>query len=715
MRKRFQWIPRQFILGAFTIGFVVAGVFLVWAATLKIPDVTSLSERKISQSAKIYDRTGEILLFDLQEDINRTIIPIEDISRNIQNATVAIEDDRFYDHFGVRPIATFRAVFIQPLRGKGVQGGSTITQQVVKNSVLTNERAISRKLKEWVIAFRLEQQLSKEGILELYLNESPYGGTIYGVEEAAQAFFGKAARDVSIAEAAYLAALPQAPTYFSPYGNHRDDLEDRKNLVLFRMRDLGFITDGEYEEARNTEVEFESQSISGIRAPHFVFYVREQLEEEFGRRALEENGWRIITTIDMGLQEAGERIVKEYALQNEEDFLAENGAIVAMDPKTGDILTMVGSRDYFDDDIDGNFNIALANRQPGSAFKPFVYAQAFREGYSPDTVVFDVETQFSTTCAPDDFTDESDECYSPQNYDLVYRGPVSFRDALAQSINVPAVKALYLVGLSDALRLARKLGVTTLEDVNRYGLTLVLGGGEVTLLDMVGAYSTFAAEGVKPENRSILRIEDKSGEVVKEYTTNQERVLEENVAHQISDVLSDNEARTPAFGAVSPLHFPGNHVAAKTGTTNDSRDAWIVGYSPNIVVGSWAGNNNNSPMVKQVAGFIVAPMWNEFMNFALSKYPSDSFPEPRQTVTDSDKPILRGIWEGTDIQNDPSGVLRIAANVHSILFWVNKDNPNGPRPTEPEKDAQFTRWELPVRAWAEENNYQDGAPLFRQP
>lgn len=715
MRRRFQWIPRQFILGMFTVGFIVAGVFLIWAATLKIPDVTSLSERKVSQSAKIYDRTGEILLFDLQEDINRTIVPIEDISRNIQNATVAIEDDRFYDHLGVRPVATFRAVFIQPLRGLGVQGGSTITQQVVKNSILTNDRTISRKLKEWVIAFRLEQQLTKSKILELYLNESPYGGTIYGVEEASQAFFGKAARDVTIAEAAYLAALPQLPTFYSPYGNNREALEDRKNLVLFRMRDLGFITEEEYESARNEVVEFQSQSISGIRAPHFVFYVREQLEEEFGRRALEENGWRIITTIDMGLQEAGERIVNEYALQNEEDFLAENGAVVAMDPKTGDILTMVGSRNYFDEEIDGNFNIALANRQPGSAFKPFVYAQAFREGYSPETVVFDVETQFSTTCAPDDFTDENEECYSPQNYDLVYRGPVTLRDALAQSINVPAVKALYLVGLSDALRLARKLGVTTLEDVNRYGLTLVLGGGEVTLLDMVNAYSTFAAGGVKPESRSILRIEDKSGEIIKEYPTNQERVLEENVALQISDVLSDNEARTPAFGAVSPLHFPGNHVAAKTGTTNDSRDAWIVGYSPNIVVGSWAGNNNNTPMVKQVAGFIVAPMWNEFMQFALSKYPNDSFPEPRQTISESDKPILRGIWEGTDIQNDPSGVLRIPANVHSILFWVDKDNPKGPRPTEPEKDAQFTRWELPVRAWAEENNYSDGTPLFRQP
>lgn len=712
-RRRFQWIPRQFLLGAFTIAFFTAGAFFIWAATLKIPDVSSLVDRKIEQSAKIYDRTGTVLLYDLHENINRTIVPIEDISRNIQNATIAIEDSEFYEHFGVRPIATFRAVFIQPLRGKGVQGGSTITQQVVKNSILTIDRTISRKLKEWVISFKLERELSKERILELYLNESPYGGTIYGIEEAAQTFFNKSARDVTIAEAAYLAALPQAPTYYSPYGNNFEALQTRKNLVLVRMRDLGFITEEEYTKARAETVEFKSQSISGIRAPHFVFYVREQLEAEYGRRALEESGWRIITTLDMDLQEAGEKIVKEYALQNEEDFFAENAALVAEDPKTGDILTMVGSRDYFDEDIDGNFNIALAERQPGSAFKPFVYAQAFKEGYSPDTVVFDLQTQFSTTCDIDDFTSE-DECYSPQNYDFEYRGPMTLRDALAQSVNVPAVKTLYLVGLSDALRLARNLGISSLEDVNRYGLTLVLGGGEVTLLDMVGAYTAFAGEGVKSEARSILRIEDKAGNEVRAYPVNQNRVLEENVALQVSDVLSDNEARAPAFGFNSPLHFPGNHVAAKTGTTNDSRDAWIIGYSPNIVVGSWAGNNNNTPMEKQVAGFIVAPMWNEFMNVALAKYPNTPFPEPRTILTESDKPILRGIWEGVDIENDPAGVLRIPANIHSILYWVDKEDPRGPRPTEPEKDSQFERWEVPVRLWAEENNYPDGTILFRQ-
>lgn len=703
---------RTLILGFVSLCFFFGGVIFIWAATFKIPDIQSLHDRKVSQSAKIYDRTGTVLLYDLHENINRTVVPIADISLNIRNATVAIEDATFYEHNGVRPLATLRAVFLQPLRGKGVQGGSTITQQVVKNSVLTSERAVSRKIIEWVIALRLEKELSKDEILELYLNESPYGGTIYGVEEASQAFFGKASRDVTLAEAAYLAALPQAPTYFSPYGNNREALEERKNLVLSRMRELDFITEEAYEIARAEQVQFQAQSISGIRAPHFVFYVREQLEQEYGQRTLEESGWRIITTLDMTLQEEAEKIVAEYAVQNEKDFNAENAALVALDPKTGDVVTMVGSRNYFDKEIDGNFNIALAKRQPGSAFKPFVYAQAFLEGYAPETVVFDVETQFSTTCSVSDTTSENG-CYSPQNYDFRYRGPMSLRDALAQSVNVPAVKALYLVGIEDALRLARSLGIGTLVDSARYGLTLVLGGGEVTLLDMVSAYSVFANEGVRSAPRSIIRIEDRNGEKIREYPETQNRVLETNIALTVSDVLSDNVARTPAFGANSPLRFSGYHVAAKTGTTNDSRDAWILGYSPNIAVGAWAGNNNNSPMVKSVAGFIVAPMWNKFMQHALSKYPNDAFPSPSPLTNENDKPILRGVWEGVDIQKDPLGFTRITADVHSILYWLDKNNPRGPRPEDPSQDPQFRYWEYAVAQWKIRNGVVDGTPLIR--
>lgn len=706
--------PRTFILGFVSLALFIGGAAFIWAATFKIPDIQSLQSRKVSQSAKIYDRTGTVLLYDLHEDIDRTVVPIRDVSPNIRNATVAIEDATFYRHIGIRPLATLRAVLLQPLRGKGVQGGSTITQQVVKNSVLTNERTISRKLIEWVVALRLESVLSKDTILELYLNESPYGGTIYGVEEAAQAFFGKSAGEATLAEAAYLAALPQAPTYYSPYGNNRNALEERKNLVLSRMRELDFITEKEYAAARSEVVAFRPQVISGIRAPHFVFYVRERLEEEFGRRALEESGWRIITSLDMELQDAAEKAVADFAELNQENFNASNAAMVASDPKTGDILAMVGSRNYFDDAIDGNYNVAVAKpgRQPGSAFKPFVYAEALRRGYAPETIVFDLKTQFGTACAPDDLS-EDDPCYSPNNYDEKFLGPVSLRDALAQSRNVPSVKLLYLVGIENALRLAREMGITTLEGGDRYGLTLVLGGGEVTLLDMVSAYGVFAGEGIKHDVRSILRIEDRDGHAVRSYQTAQSRVLDEQVALTISDMLSDNEARTPEFGVASPLYFPGRHVAAKTGTTNDSRDAWILGYSPNIVIGAWAGNNDNSPMVKSIAGFIVAPMWHQFMEVALSKYPNDPFPKARTLTSENDKPILRGIWEGTDIEDDSSGKKRIVSNIHSILYWIDKGNPRGARLEHPESDSQFAAWEWAVSQWKALNDLSDGTVLVR--
>lgn len=718
---------RALLLGLASGTLVVAGIVSVWAASLKIPDIRTIEERKVTQSTKIYDRTGDVLLMDLEENITRTVVPITDISIHIRNATVAIEDAEFYEHRGVKPTAILRAILTNISRGQllGGQGGSTITQQVVKNSILTTDKTLTRKVKEWVLAIKLEQAFTKDKILELYLNESPYGGPIYGIEEASRTFFAKSARDITLQEAAYLAAIPQAPTYYSPYGNHLEALEVRKNIVLDRMLELDFITETEYTDAKNAVVTFAPQAVSGIRAPHFVFYVRELLEKEYGPRMLEESGWRIITTLDADLQGKAEEIVKRYALENEEKFNAENAALVAIDPKTGDILTMVGSRDYFDKSIEGAYNIAVANRQPGSAFKPFVYAQSFVEGYAPETVVFDVATQFSTFCGISDLSSEA-PCYSPENYDNVYRGPVSLREALAQSINVPAVKTLYLVGIDDAIRLARSMGITTLEDRERYGLTLVLGGGEVKLIDLVSAYGVFANMGTKHKHRAILRIEDKDNNVVREYLQSPEKVLDENVALTVSDVLSDNVARTPAFGATSALYFPGRHVAAKTGTTNDYRDAWIVGYTPTVAVGAWAGNNDNSPMEKRVAGFIVAPMWHEFMEYALTRVPDEPFAEARPLTNPSDKPIIRGIWQGTDISrvnaitqapvgpefNGPTRE-RIAVSVHSILYSINKEDPRGPAPQNPADDPQFSRWEWAVRNWAERAGFTDGAVIFR--
>ncbi|MBY0539581.1 PBP1A family penicillin-binding protein [Patescibacteria group bacterium] len=724
LRKALKKRREIFLIGA-SSALIVVGAILIWAATLKIPDIASLQERKVEQSTKIYDRTGEVLLDDLSQDVTRTIVPLSEVSKNIVAATLAIEDADFYQHNGIRVSSIIRAVLANLIPGGYTQGGSTITQQVVKNSILTTDQTVTRKIKEWVLSIKLEQVLTKDQILELYLNESPYGGSVYGIEEASQKFVGKSAKEVSLAEAAYLAALPQAPTYYSPYGNHKDALENRKNVVLARMKELGKITDEEFEVAKKEVVTFAPQAVSGVRAPHFVFYVREQLEREYGRRTLEESGWRIITTLDADLEAKAEEVVKKYGEENEKNFNASNAALVAIDPKTGDILAMAGSRDYFNNDIDGAYNIALANRQPGSSFKPFVYAAAFLAGYTPDTVLFDVPIQFSTACPVTDLSSEP-PCYSPGNYDDKFRGPMTIRNALAQSINVPAVQALYLVGIQNALRLAKVMGISTLNDPDRYGLTLVLGGGEVTLLDMTSAYSVFANEGVRNPHRAIIKIEDRGGNVVKEYPLSPQQALDPDVALSISDVLSDNVARTPELGAASPLHFPGKHVAAKTGTTNDYRDAWVLGYTPHVVAGAWAGNNDNSPMEKKIAGFIVAPLWHEFMEYAFTKYPDTPFPESRIATSETDKPILRGIWQGDQvakvdafsgqpIQPGYQGLTknRITVNVHSILYWVSKDDPRGPSPREQSVDPQFPRWEWAVRTWASQNGYADGSVILQ--
>jgi 1A family penicillin-binding protein len=687
---------REIFLGGASILLILVGVFAVWASSLKIPDITSIENRKVEQSTKIYDRTGTVLLDDLSNNVTRTVVPLSDISPYIQHAAIAIEDADFYQHSGIRITSIIRAILADILNTLHIssgytQGGSTITQQVVKNSILTNDKTVTRKFKEWILAVKLEQALPKDKILELYLNESPYGGSVYGAEEASEEFFGKHAKDVDLAEAAYLAALPQAPTYYSPYGNHRASLDARKNLVLDRMHEQKMISDSEYDSAKKEAVVFEPQAVSGIRAPHFVFYVREQLEQEFGQDALEESGWRIITTLDADLEAKAEEVVKTGALANEKNFNASNAALVAIDPKSGDILTMAGSRDYFDTQIDGAYNIAVANRQPGSTFKPFVYSAAFMKGYTPSTILEDVPTQFSTACSPTDLSD-TPPCYSPSNYDGKFRGPISMRNALDQSVNIPAVETLYLVGIQNAINLARSMGITTLTNPDQYGLTLVLGGGEVSLLDMTSAYGVFANEGVRNPPRAVLRIEDRDGNIVKDYPTMPQQVLDSNIALTMSDVLSDNVARTPEFGADSPLNFPGYHVADKTGTTNDYRDAWTIGYTPDIVVGAWAGNNDNKPMAKNIAGFIIAPLWHQFMAYAISKYPNTPFPIPEDPgVT---KPALTGQVAG------PDGVL------HSILYWVDRSNPTGPQPANPANDPQFNAWEWATHRWAIQNGYQ---------
>lgn len=719
--KRSSW--KKLILLCIIAFFFLGGLIILWASTFALPNLDNFEERKVSQSTKIYDRTGDVILFDVHGEITRTVIPFDQMSDYVKWATIAIEDDNFYNHKGIEPKAILRAIFTNLKEGNlfGGQGGSTITQQVIKNALLTSDKKISRKVKEWVLAPRLEKLMTKDEILATYLNEVPYGGTVYGVQEASRRFFSKDAKDLTLVEAAYIAALPQAPTYYSPYGEHLEQLTNRKNIVLQKMLENNFISQSEYDSAKIEEVAFQKPENFGIKAPHFVMYVRALLEEKYGVEAVEQGGLKVVTSLDWELQEKAEEIVKKNALANKEKYDAENGSIVAVDPNTGQILVMVGSRDYFDEEIDGNFNIATAERQPGSSFKPFVYAEAFNKGYRPETVVFDLPTEFSATCS------SGGNCYSPVNYDNVFRGPMSLRDALAQSVNIPAVKVLYLAGLKDSLNLAKKMGVETLTNVDQYGLTLVLGGGEVRPVDMASAYGVFASEGIKHSHTGILKVEDREGNVLEEYENQPERVLPQQTALLISDVLSDNVARTPAFGSNSYLNFPNKKVAVKTGTTNDYRDAWIVGYTTKISVAAWAGNNDNRSMDKKVAGFIVAPMWHEFMEVALSKeeYQGGSFNNP-ESQDSNVKPIIAGYWQGGSVVIDKTTgqsatkdtleenkvTLSSGGGVHSILHYVNKNDPLGPAPKNPNSDPQYSMWESSVQAWSGKQNINFNSPSF---
>ncbi len=728
-RKKSRHIFRLFAIVA-SLVFIAIGAGGLWVATLKMPDLNSFQARKIAESTKIYDRTGTVLLYDTGKNAKLSYIPLSAITPLAQKAAIAIEDSNFYNNIGIEPLSIMRAILADIASGGYDQGASTITQQVVKNSLLTTDKTITRKIKEWVLAIKLTKIMSKDQILETYLNETPYGGTLYGIEEASRAYFGRPASDLSLAQSAYLAAIPQAPTYFSPYGTHRESLDTRHVVVLQRMRDLGFISNDEYTVAKAEKVQFLSKNDSSIRAPHFVMFVKEYLTQKYGEDEVDSGGLKVITTLDYTMQQTAEDVVKKFGPSLTSNFNASNTAMVAIDPKNGDILTMVGSRDYFDASIDGNYNIALAKRQPGSTFKPFVYSTLFKKGYTPETILFDVQTEFSNYCTvegkpkTEGITDTSKTCYSPNEYDNIFEGPLTVRKSLAQSRNIPAVKALYLAGIPESIQTAEEMGITSLKDPNRYGLTLVLGGGEVSLLDLTSAYGVFANDGMRTPYRSILKVTDKKDVVLEENgTTTPTLALQPEIARQISDILSDNEVRMASLKPVADS--VGRQVAIKTGTTNDYRDVWAVGYTPNLVVGAWAGKNNNTPMQHNVAGLIIAPVWGAFMSQAVKNLPVEGFVPPPSPLTDG-KPVLRGIWQGgmSYTIDKISGKVATAYtpqetkqevlydSVHTILQWVNKDDPRGLPLADPTQDSQYPYWEYGVRKWLVE--YQKLHPDFKE-
>ncbi len=671
-------------------GLLFLGLVYLFFLIKDLPDTTLLASRQVSESTKIYDKTGGVLLYEIHGEEKRTVISFDEIPDYVKKATVAIEDENFYNHGAVDWKGIARAFLTNIVRGRISQGGSTITQQLAKNAFLTDAQTITRKLRELVLAIKLERKYTKDEILNLYLNQIPYGSNAYGIQAASQTFFNKNAKDLTLSEAALLAGLPKAPSYFSPYGAHLKDAVARRNTILEKMAELGSINEQEKSGAEKVKLEF-APGLTTIKAPHFAIMVQDYLNQKYGEDYVRTAGLKVITTLDWNLQQVAERVVSEGAQRNEELYAGKNSALVAQDANTGQVLALVGSRDYFDTANDGNFNVAVQGlRQPGSTIKPFAYIAAFKKGYTPDTIVFDVETEFDATGDPD-------KSYKPQNFDEKFRGPVTLRQGLSQSINIPSIKTLYLAGIDNVLNLAKAFGITTLTERSRYGLSLVLGGGEAKLIDMVNAYSVFAQDGIKHTQSFIVQVSDKD-KILEQYSDEPENVIEPQYTRLINNILSDTESRAALFqNSLGLTIFPNQEVAMKTGTTNDYRDAWTIGYTKSIVVGVWAGNNDNTPMQKHGSSILAAvPIWSAFMREALKDRPTDTFTQPDPIVVE--KPMLKGEY----VVNYSLGSEQYP-QVHDILYYVNKNDPLGPDPEDPTQDSQYTNWEDPTIAWAKAN------------
>lgn len=703
-KKGFKKIGIKKLILWLCLLFFVALVVILLSILFLIKDLPSpqaLGARQVVESTKIYDRNEEILLYELFEEEKRTIIPFDQIPQKLKEATIAIEDANFYTHKAIDLKGIARAFFVNLKRGGIKQGGSTITQQLAKNAFLSADRTFSRKAKELILAFRLEKQFSKDEILSLYLNQIPYGGNAYGIESAAKAYFEKTVQELLLEEMALLASLPQAPSYYSPWGSRVEELMKRKDFVLERMADLGFISTEESIAAQAKELKF-ADIDSSVKAPHFSIAVQEYLNEKYGADFVRRAGLRVVTTLDWELQEIAEEVVRSGVERNSELYNGTNGALLAQDTNNGQILAMVGSKDYFDSDNEGNFNVATQGlRQPGSALKPFIYLSAFQNGFTPETVLFDVLTEFNV---------RSSGSYQPHNFDNIFRGPVKMRTALAQSINVPAVKTLYLAGMSNVLSLLESFGVSSLNDPSRFGLSLVLGGGEVTLQELLGAYATLAEEGIYRPQSIILRIEDRNGKVIEEFQDQAKRVISPEYPRMVNDILSDLSARAGLFQSSFNLTvFPGHDVALKTGTTNDYRDAWAFGYTPNLAVGVWAGNNDNTPMRAQGSSILAAiPMWNAFLSQALTTREAEIFPASLQKFPE--KPVLRG---ESIVFYEKDG--EVYPQLHNILFYVDKSSPAGAEPRLASTDSQYENWERAVLTWAASNIPEFNSAAYNQP
>lgn len=659
-KSKIRKVFKLFLLLFIALGIVATASLVI--LTLTLPDPTKLETREIPQTSKILDRNGN-LLYEIYASEDRKVIPLDKVPDNVKHAFISMEDKDFYSHSGFAPRGLLRAIRETVFHGT-VQGGSTITQQLIKSALLSPERTIQRKAKEIMLAFLVEKKYSKDKILEMYLNQVPFGGTAYGIESAAETYFDKSASDLDLAEASLIAGLTAAPTYYSPFGAHPELAKERQAEVLRRMTEDKYITKLEEEAAKSEALNYKKPEI-GILAPHFVLYVKDLLVNKYGEKTVQQGGLKVTTTLDLPLQQfAQDTVASEVAkLKN---LNVGNGAALITKPSTGEILAMVGSRDYFDKETDGNVNITTSLRQPGSSIKPINYALGLLKGYTPATVFNDAPTCFNVP---------GQKPYCPVNYDGKFHGVVQMRFALGNSYNIPAVKMLAVNTVHDMIATASAMGISTLKDESRYGLSLTLGGGEVSMIDMATAFGVFANAGIKKDLVSILKVEDSSGKVLEEYkdqnlvtpaspspdstssagskkpistlAINGPRVLPAEVTYLISHILLDNNARSAMFGENSLLKIPNHNVSVKTGTTDDKRDNWTIGYTPSYLAAVWVGNNDNKPMNPLLSSGVTgaAPIWNKIMTFALKNTP-DEWPKQPENIVGMEICAFSGLLKG---------------------------------------------------------------------
>ena len=623
--KKFSLKLNPVKIAVLSFTFLVLSSFY-WFVLKGLPKPTDLIDHPPAISTKIYDRNGQ-LLFTFYKDQNRTLIPLSDIPLHFKQATLAIEDSHFYTEKGVSWTGILRSLG-QIIFNRQLQGGSTITQQLVKNALLTPERTLTRKLKELVLTIETEIIFSKDEILEMYFNQVSYGGTAYGAEQAAQTYFGKSIKDVDLAEAALLAGLPAAPTTYSPFGSNPYLAIYRQHDVLNLMVQEKMIAPEEAELAKAEKIKLAPQ-YSNIKAPHFVMYIKDLLVSQYGESMVEQGGLSVTTSLDLNLQDKAQSIVTQE-ISNLSQFHITNGAALVTNPQNGEILAMVGSRDYFDFDHDGQVNLTTALRQPGSSIKPVNYSYALEHGYTAASIIQDTPITYNTP---------GTKAYSPVNYDGTFHGPVTLRYALANSVNVPAVKVLSSYGVDKMIDQGKKMGITTWTQPERYGLSLTLGGAEVKMIDMAVVYGTLANQGLKVNLHPILKITDSKGKTLPDFdcttklTCTPERVLNPLTAYILTDILADPVARIPEFGAHTYLNVANHQVAVKTGTTNDKRDNWTIGYTPEYLVATWVGNNDNTPMSQVASGITGAsPIWNKIFTEILANQPNHPFTPPANLI-----------------------------------------------------------------------------------